>query len=275
MNTFLYLLIPFQKLLFILCLVPSLIKMTIKGGTKQACAVCKYQRRKCEKNCKLAKYFPPNQAKTFQNVHRLYGVSSVLKILDRVDDDKKDIAMSTVIFESNMRAEYPVHGCFGLTFRLRHQLQASVEELRLVNAQLAICKRQYQNQTQAASALPSSELGMAMNNMGIYDHEANQQGNDFCVEIDDDVKPFIKIDQNPNYYSDMFNSTPLGIQCPLSSQGIPIPLQELESINSIDDDHVMAFDHTIPDHDRNSYFEPKAKEVSDASRYKLCCHIRY
>ncbi|KDO72434.1 hypothetical protein CISIN_1g036664mg, partial [Citrus sinensis] len=225
------------KLFFILCLVPSLIKMTIKGGTKQACAVCKYQRRKCEKNCKLAKYFPANQPKTFQNVHRLYGVSSVLKILDSVEDDKKDIAMSTVIFESNMRAEYPVHGCFGLTFRLHHQLQASMEELRLVNAQLA--------------------------------------GNEFCVETDDDVKPFIKIEQNPNYYTDMFNNMPLGIQSPSSSHGIPIPLQELECINSIHDDRVMAFDHTIPDHDRNPYLEPKAKEVSDASRYIIDCHIRY
>lgn len=271
MNPVLYLIIPFQKLFFILCLVPSLIKMTIKGGTKQACAVCKYQRRKCEKNCKLAKYFPANQPKTFQNVHRLYGVSSVLKILDSVEDDKKDIAMSTVIFESNMRAEYPVHGCFGLTFRLHHQLQASMEELRLVNAQLAVCQRHYQNHTQAAFASTSSELGMAMNNMDIY----NQQGNDFCVEIDDDVKPFIKIEQNPNYYSYMFNNMPLDIQSPSSSHGIPIPLQELESINSIHDDRVMAFDHTIPDHDRNSYFEPKAKEVSDASRYIIYCHIRY
>ncbi|RVW35523.1 LOB domain-containing protein 27 [Vitis vinifera] len=53
--------------------------MTLKGGTSQACAACKYQRRKCSSECPLAPYFPPDQPKMFANAHRLLVSATSLK----------------------------------------------------------------------------------------------------------------------------------------------------------------------------------------------------
>ncbi|KAK3413338.1 LOB domain-containing protein 27 [Eucalyptus grandis] len=124
--------------------------MTIKGGTSQACAVCKFQRRKCHKECPLAPYFPADQPKMFQNAHRLFGVSNITKILKQAPPDLKQEAMQSVIFESNMRAQYPVHGCCWYIRRLLCQLHQVTEELQHVNTQIAMCRDQV-----SASASPS------------------------------------------------------------------------------------------------------------------------
>ncbi|KAI6700595.1 hypothetical protein NL676_014919 [Syzygium grande] len=124
--------------------------MTIKGGTSQACAVCKFQRRKCHKECPLAPYFPADQPKMFQNAHRLFGVSNITKILKQAPPDLKQEAMQSVVFESNMRAQYPVHGCCWYIRRLLCQLHQVTEELQHVNAQIAVCRDHV-----SASASPS------------------------------------------------------------------------------------------------------------------------
>ncbi|CAN4079327.1 unnamed protein product [Withania somnifera] len=71
--------------------------MTVKKGTSRvSCAACKYQRRKCTPQCVLASYFPANQPKKFQNVHRLFGVRNVVKILEQLEDeDQKADAMKS------------------------------------------------------------------------------------------------------------------------------------------------------------------------------------
>ncbi|XP_027187426.1 LOB domain-containing protein 27-like [Cicer arietinum] len=93
-----------------------------KEGSNKACASCKYQRRKCTKECPLAPYFPINKSKSFINVHRLFGVCYILKLLNRIDDDKKDEAMTSIIFESNIRAKFPIHGCVGVINILQEEV---------------------------------------------------------------------------------------------------------------------------------------------------------
>ncbi|GFP90348.1 LOB domain-containing protein 27 [Phtheirospermum japonicum] len=120
--------------------------MTVKGGTTPACAVCKYQRRKCSPNCPLAPYFPANQTKMFQNVHRLFGVSNITKILESLNtEDQKEDAMKSIIYEAEMRHRFPVHGCSVIICQLRLQLHRAVDELRCVYAQIAACKEQLNN----------------------------------------------------------------------------------------------------------------------------------
>ncbi|XP_019185512.1 PREDICTED: LOB domain-containing protein 27-like isoform X2 [Ipomoea nil] len=117
--------------------------MTVKGGNSQACAACKHQRRKCSSDCALAQYFPATQPKTFQNAHRLFGVSNILKTLKNIDDDdKKADAMKSIIFEANMRHRFPVHGCVEYICYLRHRLSQAEDELRCVRGQLERCREQ-------------------------------------------------------------------------------------------------------------------------------------
>ncbi|KAG9450379.1 hypothetical protein H6P81_010344 [Aristolochia fimbriata] len=116
--------------------------MTVKGGTSQACAACKYQRRKCSSDCALAKYFPADQPKLFQNAHKLFGVSNILKILKTVDPTQKGEAMKSIIAQANIRDKSPVHGCLGFIVHLQNQVQQAEQELEFVNTQLAIFRSQ-------------------------------------------------------------------------------------------------------------------------------------
>ncbi|KAG7033151.1 LOB domain-containing protein 27, partial [Cucurbita argyrosperma subsp. argyrosperma] len=114
--------------------------MTMKGGTTQACASCKYQRRRCSKDCPLAPYFPADQPKMFQNAHRLFGVRNIMNILKQVPPSQKDETMTSIIYESNMRSRFPVYGCCGVLWQLHYQIQQVSEELQQVKARVSMMK---------------------------------------------------------------------------------------------------------------------------------------
>lgn len=48
------------------------------------CAACKFLRRRCAEKCVLAPYFPPTQPAKFTTVHRVFGASNIIKILQVV-----------------------------------------------------------------------------------------------------------------------------------------------------------------------------------------------
>ncbi|KAK9107808.1 hypothetical protein Syun_023819 [Stephania yunnanensis] len=118
--------------------------MTVKGGTSQACAACKYQRRKCSADCPLAPYFPPDQSKLFHTVHRLFGVSNVLKVLKHVKEDKRHTAMHSIIHHARVRHDSPVHGYCAVIRALEHRIAQALFELQLVRAQIALAQQQQQ-----------------------------------------------------------------------------------------------------------------------------------
>ncbi|OEL26203.1 LOB domain-containing protein 22 [Dichanthelium oligosanthes] len=124
------------------------------GSTNQACAACKYQRRKCNPDCPLAPYFPADQQRRFLNAHRLFGVSNILKTLKRLSPDMCADAMATLIYQSDMRAQDPVGGCYRLIATLERQHELDTAELSAVLHHLALCR-------QAATAIPPQEGGMA------------------------------------------------------------------------------------------------------------------
>ncbi|XP_057793285.1 LOB domain-containing protein 22-like [Salvia miltiorrhiza] len=82
------------------------------SASAQACAACKYQRRKCAADCILAPYFPHDRQRQFLNAHRLFGVSNIIKIVRRLDPPAKDAAMRTIVFQSEARAVDPAGGCY-------------------------------------------------------------------------------------------------------------------------------------------------------------------
>ncbi|XVF48670.1 hypothetical protein PTKIN_Ptkin03bG0208700 [Pterospermum kingtungense] len=113
---------------------------TNASTASQACAVCKYQRRKCTQNCLLAPFFPASNQKEFLNTRKLFGVRKIAKFIENLDPQKRVIAMKSIIFQANMRAQDPVHGCCRIIYELQRQIDWHKAELELVLEQLAICK---------------------------------------------------------------------------------------------------------------------------------------
>ncbi|XP_068641145.1 LOB domain-containing protein 27-like [Aristolochia californica] len=169
--------------------------MTVKGGTSQACAACKYQRRKCSSDCPLAPYFPPDQPKQFQNAHKLFGVSNILKILKNLDPNQKVEAMRSIVFQANIRDKFPVHGCYGIVHNLHNQVQQAEQELEIVNTQLAMFRQhhyqmkmeQQQHHISSSPSPPSSQLQLGTatpappmnNNTGLSLFHQQQQHQSF------------------------------------------------------------------------------------------------
>ncbi|KAJ8440599.1 hypothetical protein Cgig2_028728 [Carnegiea gigantea] len=107
--------------------------------------------KKCAPDCVLAPYFPHDRTKQFLNAHKLFGVSNITKIIRNLNPPDKDIAMRTIMYQSDMRAKDPVGGCFRIIRDLHHQIEYYKAELDVVLQQLAICKAQqaYHHQAQA------------------------------------------------------------------------------------------------------------------------------
>ncbi|XP_057478861.1 LOB domain-containing protein 22-like [Actinidia eriantha] len=105
------------------------------------CAACKYQRRKCRPDCILAPYFPSNQHKQFLNAHKLFGVSNIIKVFNKVKPCERETAMKSLIFEANVRAYDPVRGCHRIIRDLEREIYKSRAELQITLHQLAICRQ--------------------------------------------------------------------------------------------------------------------------------------
>ncbi|KAJ7970942.1 LOB domain-containing protein 2-like [Quillaja saponaria] len=221
----------------------------------------------------------------FENAHRLFGVSNIMKILKQVHPEQREEAMKSIIYESNMRARFPVHGCWGIIKQYELQLQQTVEELHFVNTNIAFYKEHCHYQ------IPSSpedlQLGIPNAGLPIYQQHLQNNGggigmsNDFLmgnnnsngvyIEGDDNlVKPLTV--QYP-YYNNNNNVNPMantvGVQSNvIASQEFPIQ-QEMEVSPDYDE---IPFD-PIAD-DRQSYIESKEVcESSAESAFKDIEHI--
>lgn len=110
-----------------------------------ACAACKYQRRKCGPQCMLAPYFPPERQQEFQNAHRLFGVSNIVKKLRKLSPPDRQKAVNSMVFEANMHAADPSGGCLRIIFELENKLSFLNEELAKVQNCLAFCRGEPSN----------------------------------------------------------------------------------------------------------------------------------
>lgn len=119
--------------------------MTLKGATTtQACAACKYQRKRCTPECVLAPYFRPEHPLVFKNAHKLFGVRNILRILKQVNPLDKSEAIQSITYEANMRGQFPVHGCLTVICDLRFKIMQAEEELSSILTQLAFYKQHHE-----------------------------------------------------------------------------------------------------------------------------------
>ncbi|EFH59114.1 LOB domain family protein [Arabidopsis lyrata subsp. lyrata] len=165
------------------------------SSTNQACAACKYQRRKCAPDCLLAPYFPHDRHRQFLNAHKLFGVSNITKIIKSLTPPEKDAAMHTIMFQSDARASDPVDGCYGIIRKLQYQIEYTRNELEIVLQQLAMFRdrahhhhQEPQIQMQEPEDLSSfsSSCDINNNNSIPYNYalnhiqEPNQQQQQYC-----------------------------------------------------------------------------------------------
>ncbi|KAM0844311.1 hypothetical protein ACQ4PT_057143 [Festuca glaucescens] len=127
------------------------------GGQNQACAACKYQRRKCNPDCPLARYFPADQQRRFLQVHRLFGVGNIQRTLRDTPPNLRNDAMRALIFQAEARAYDPVHGCCGHVLNCERQLLHLQAELKAVRHHLDAFRHH-----QTDDALVDDASGMMM-----------------------------------------------------------------------------------------------------------------
>ncbi|KAH0975630.1 hypothetical protein GBA52_017529 [Prunus armeniaca] len=182
--------------------------MTLKGATNSACAACKYQRRKCTPECPLAPFFPADQPKMFQNAHKLFGVSNIVKILKNLEPEMKFEAMRSIIYQANIRDKFPVYGCWEVIWQLQYQLLLAEEELQAVQAQLAMYRQHHHHQHQISSVpeyvTSQLELGMAPpnNSLPLFNHNPQPYNNN-----NNNAMPALPVTQHHHQQQSYSNSS--------------------------------------------------------------------
>jgi Lateral organ boundaries (LOB) domain len=96
----------------------------------------------------LAPYFPPERQQDFQNAHRLFGVSNIVKKLRKLTPSERHKAIETMVIEANRHAFDPSGGCHRIVINLQNHLKSLSEDLEDVQAYIAFYKgRQVNSET--------------------------------------------------------------------------------------------------------------------------------
>lgn len=107
------------------------------SSSRTPCAACKTLRRKCTNNCPFAPYFPPEQAYKFDVVHKVYGASTVARILSEVSPSERVEAVTSLVYEAEARLKDPIYGCVGSVSILQHKLKQIQNQLDTAKQELA------------------------------------------------------------------------------------------------------------------------------------------
>jgi hypothetical protein len=84
----------------------------------------------------LAPYFPPNDPQKFATVHRVFGASNIIRILQDVGIEHRDDAVSSMVYEARARLRDPVYGCAGVVCQLQQQVCNLQSQLATAQAQI-------------------------------------------------------------------------------------------------------------------------------------------
>ncbi|XP_054782070.1 LOB domain-containing protein 22-like [Prosopis cineraria] len=184
----------------------------VNTSNNQACAACKYRRRKCTPDCILAPYFPYDRPRQFLNAHKLFGVRNITKIIESLEPCDKDQAMRTIIYQSDMRANDPVGGCFRYIQELEAQIHFHKAKLDLVLQHLDVFRTQAHRHYHCHH---SHHININMDNLdlcnpndnniasplppGCYHHQSPQQQDPYMMvqeHHNNDVVPNLRDDVN-------------------------------------------------------------------------------
>lgn len=127
------------------------------SGESRACAACKYQRRRCKPDCPLSPYFPAERHQQFLNVHRLFGLKNICKVLKKMKSPDRDLAIKSMIYEADVRSVSPVQGCYGVVRQLTEQIARFQNELNHLQERLEFYRQFVNNNSINNSNLMEGE----------------------------------------------------------------------------------------------------------------------
>ncbi|XP_028767601.1 LOB domain-containing protein 25-like [Neltuma alba] len=108
----------------------------------QPCAACRMLRRRCDAKCLLAPYFPADQLDKFAVVHRVFGASNVIKMIQMVEETKREDAVKAIVYEAMARVRDPVYGSAGAIQQLQKMVQELKMEVETMNARVSEVQEQ-------------------------------------------------------------------------------------------------------------------------------------
>ncbi|XP_060197357.1 LOB domain-containing protein 1-like [Lycium barbarum] len=112
-------------------------------ATCSPCAACKFLRRRCVEHCLLKPYFPPTEPLKFAVVHKIFGASNIIKLLQELPEMQRADAVCSLVYEANARIRDPIYGSAGVISSLHEQMTKLQAEVAL--AQAEISDLHYQN----------------------------------------------------------------------------------------------------------------------------------
>lgn len=117
----------------------------VRMRSNQPCAACRMLRRRCSENCLLAPYFPADEADNFARVHKVFGASNVIKILQMVEETQREDTVKSMVYEARARLQDPVYGCAGIIFCLQKHVRDLQEQLELTKSEFIETQVQREN----------------------------------------------------------------------------------------------------------------------------------
>ncbi|XP_039116470.1 LOB domain-containing protein 1-like isoform X2 [Dioscorea cayenensis subsp. rotundata] len=106
------------------------------------CAACRMLHRRCNAKCMLAPYFPADEPGKFAAVHKVFGASNVIRMLQIVDEERRDDAVKGLVYEAYARLRDPVYGCTGAIFYLQKCVEDLEKQLREAREQVLQSREQ-------------------------------------------------------------------------------------------------------------------------------------
>ncbi|XP_077229713.1 LOB domain-containing protein 24-like [Tasmannia lanceolata] len=149
------------------------------------CAACRALRRRCKVNCLLAPYFPSHEYDNFARVHKLFGASNVIKMLQMVDEARREDAVKSMVYEAEARLRDPIYGCAGAIFCLQKNVEELQAELELTRAQILESQLQIDQLLKVQMDVCSLNQFTPINDINSYRLDLFQDGN--TIEHDPDA----------------------------------------------------------------------------------------
>nr|CAD1843439.1 unnamed protein product [Ananas comosus var. bracteatus] len=106
------------------------------------CAACRTLHRKCSPDCLLAPYFPADEPEKFASVHKVFGASNVIKMLQVVEETRREDAVQSMVYEANARLRDPVYGCTNAISYLQKCLKDLQKQLEATREQILESRKQ-------------------------------------------------------------------------------------------------------------------------------------
>ncbi|KAL5989433.1 hypothetical protein ACLOJK_010324 [Asimina triloba] len=156
----------------------------VRVRSSQPCAACRMLRRRCASDCILAPYFPVEQSENFAHVHKVFGASNVIKMLQMVEKSRREDAVKSMVYEAKARLKDPIYGATGTIFYLQKHVKDLQMQLQLMTTQALQMQAQRDQLTNLLMDLNTTtnanNQSSPVNHDAVFDSSSCDTFWDFC-----------------------------------------------------------------------------------------------